>query len=597
MLTLFLQGLAAFGVSLALTPLARAAARRLGYLAAPKEDRWHQRPTALFGGVAISGTALALGASIRPLSELQPLLLSGGLIAAFGLADDILPLKPSTKLIAQVLVASTLLFFGYRLHWVTSLVGDAMLTLFWIVGITNAFNLLDNMDGLCAGIATIAGVFVLGALVGDGVGADTPLALYVATLIGATAGFLAFNAHPASIFMGDTGSLFLGVNFAALTLAARQDGSGRAGLLSVVAVPVLLLMIPIFDTTLVTALRLLSGRAPSLGGRDHASHRLVAIGLSEPMAVTVLWTLAAGGGVIALLMQRHDPSWGLIAALGFALALVVFAVYLSRIRVYDEVGAAGARPESLTPLVSDFMYKRRVAEVLLDSCIIPLAYYTAYRLRFEGVLLGSNYKYFLQSLPVILAVQLLALFVVGGYRGVWRHFGMMDAVVFAKGVLLGTAGAELVILYAYRFDNYSRSVFVIYAALLMLMLSASRASFRLVGEFVERRRTIGQRCVIYGTGGAALSTIRAAFGTTTALRILGFVDDDPQQRHARVQGYPVVGDFQALVSMVDAEQLDCVVVNGPTVDVERLKSLETACRAHRVSLVTLQIHLKPLLPA
>jgi FlaA1/EpsC-like NDP-sugar epimerase len=131
----------------------------------------------------------------------------------------------------------------------------------------------------------------------------------------------------------------------------------------------------------------------------------------------------------------------------------------------------------------------------------------------------------------------------------------------------------------------------------MLMLSASRASFRLVGEFVERRRTIGQRCVIYGTGGAALSTIRAAFGTTTALRILGFVDDDPQQRHARVQGYPVVGDFQALVSMVDAGQLDCVVVNGPTVDAQRLKSLENACRAHRVSLLTLQIDLKPLLPA
>jgi UDP-GlcNAc:undecaprenyl-phosphate GlcNAc-1-phosphate transferase len=602
MLTLFFECLLAFGVSLVLTPLCRAAARRLGYVAAPKEDRWHQRPTALFGGVAIGATVLGLGASIRPLAELRPLLLSGGLIAAFGLADDILPVKPSTKLIAQVLVASTLLFFGYRLHWLTSQIGDAMLTLFWIVGITNAFNLLDNMDGLCAGIATIAGVFVLAALIADGGaggadGAAAPLALYVVTLIGATAGFLVYNAYPASIFMGDTGSLFLGVNFAALTLAARQAGTGRSGLLSVVTVPVLLLLIPIFDTTLVTALRLLSGRPASLGGRDHTSHRLVAIGLSESMAVTVLWTLAAGGGIIALLMQRHDTSWGLIAALGFALALVVFAVYLSRIRVYDDEDVAGLRPESLTPLVSDFMYKRRVAEVLLDSCLIPLAYYSAYRLRFEGALLGINYKYFLQSLPIVLAVQLLTLFVVGGYRGVWRHFGMMDAVVFAKGVLVGTLGAELAILYAYGFENYSRTVFVIYAALLMLALSASRASFRLVGEFVERRRTIGQRCVIYGTGGAALSTIRAAFGSTTALRILGFVDDDPQQRHARVQGYPVVGDFQVLVSMVDAGQLDCVVVNGPTVDAQRLKSLETACRAHRVSLLTLQINLKPLLPA
>src|SRR5206468_9687395 len=111
-------------------------------------------------------------------------------------------------------------------------------------------------------------------------------------------------------------------------------------------------------------------------------------------------------------------------------------------------------------------------------------------------------------LPLVLAAQLIALFAVGGYRGVWRHFGMMDAVVFGKGVLFGTIASELMILYFYRFESYSRSVFVIYAALLMLMLSASRASFRLVGEFVNRRRTIGQRCVIYGTAGAPLETIR-----------------------------------------------------------------------------------------
>lgn len=597
MVRLFIQGLLAFGLSAALTPLCRSAARRFGRVAAPKEDRWHQRPTPLFGGVAIAVTVIGLGVAITPRADIWPLLVSGGLIALFGFGDDVLSLKPSTKLIAQVLVASSLLFFDYRLHWMTSQVGDSMLTLFWIVGVTNAFNLLDNMDGLCAGIAAIAGVFILSALGAEPGGLDTPVAMYVATLIGATVGFLAYNRHPATIFMGDTGSLFLGLNFAALTLVARQSGGGRSGLLSVVAVPVLLLMIPIFDTTLVTAMRLLSGRPASLGGRDHASHRLVAVGLSEPMAVTVLWVLAGGGGVIALLLQRRDPSWGLIAALSFALALVIFAVYLSRIRVYNDEHPERVGLEGWTPLVSDFMQKRRVAEVLLDCCLIPLAYYTAYRLRFEGTLLGPNYKYFLQSLPIVLAAQLVSLFIVGGYRGVWRHFGMMDAVVFAKGVVLGTVGAQMAILYLYRYESYSRSVFVIYAALLMLMLSAARASFRLLSEFVERRRTIGQRCVIYGTSGATLSTIRAAFGASTALRILGFVDDDPQQQHITVQGYPVVGNFDALVLMVDTGQLDCVVMNGAGVDVDRLRSLESACRAHQVSLLKLHIHLQPLAPA
>src|SRR5262249_38806643 len=155
------------------------------------------------------------------------------------------------------------------------------------------------------------------------------------------------------------------------------------------------------------------------------------------------------------------------------------------------------------------------------------------RLRFEGPQFGVNYHLFIESLPVVLASQLLALFVVGGYRGTWRYFGLMDAVVFGKGVLLGTAAAQLLILYVYRFESYSRSVFVIDAALLLLLLSGTRASFRLVGEFVLRRRAAGQRCIIYGTSGASLATIREGFGTA-ALKILGFVDDDPMHRHMRV---------------------------------------------------------------
>src|SRR5207253_11196210 len=130
----------------------------------------------------------------------------------------------------------------------------------------------------------------------------------------------------------------------------------------------------------------------------------------------------------------------------------------------------------------------------------------------------------------------VALFVVGGYRGTWRYFGMMDAVVFAKGVALGTVGAQLIILELYRFENYSRSVFAIDGVVLFLLLAGSRASFRLVGEFVLRRRAAGQRVVIYGTGGASLGTIREAFGADVPLKIIGYVDDEPAQRYVRVGG-------------------------------------------------------------
>jgi len=587
LLPFFVGGVAG---SLVLTRVCRAIAIHFGYVAGLNRDRWHKKPTPLMGGVAIVATTVAIALATGLRAELWHLMVCGVLIAAFGLVDDVLSLKASTKLIAQVVVASLLLFWGYRLHWTPSLVGDTMLTLFWIVGITNAFNLLDNMDGLCAGTMLVAGAFLL-----LGLGTDpgvAPLARYVSVLLGATAGFLVYNVHPASIFMGDAGSLFLGFNLAALTLMVTPESAGRSGLLSVVATPVLLLVIPIFDTALVTTLRLLSGRSPSRGGRDHSSHRLVAIGLSEPMAVAVLWILAASGGGVSLLLQHGDQSWAIIAALILMLAMAIFGVYLARIRVYDDAELAQSRVAAMTPLVGNFMYKRRVAEILLDLCLIPLAYYTAYRLRFEGDLLAINYDFFLQSLPVVLASQLLALFIVGGYRGTWRYFGLIDAVVFVKGVISGTVAAELVILYLYRFENYSRTVFVIYAVILLLLLAGSRASFRLVGEFVSRRQSSGRRCIIYGTGGARIATIRDAFGVGD-LRILGFVDESVHEQ-SRIAGYPVIGGYEELLHLISRAEVDCIVMNTHLVDVERLQRLEAACRDHDVELFRLDVHLKPM---
>lgn len=585
--------LLALAASLALTPLCRFVAYRSGFVAKPKEDRWHKRPTALFGGVAIALTTLVLGVVIGPDARLWQLLGCGLVVAGFGLVDDVLSLKPSTKLILQITIASALLFFGFRLHWTDSMIFDAMFTLFWIVGITNGLNLLDNMDGLCAGTTLIAGAFLLVGMINDG--GVTASSVYLATLLGATAGFLCYNAHPASIFMGDTGSLFLGFNLAALTLIAREAGlgSGTSGVLSVVAGPVLLLLIPIFDTTLVTVMRLLSGRRPSQGGRDHSSHRLVALGLPEPTAVAVLWALAMCAGGLALSLQSKSQSWIWVLALTFFIAMIIFAVYLARIRVYDDGDLEKPQETAITSLALNFMYKRRVVEVMLDFCLIPIAYYAAYRLRFEGNVLALNYQYFLRSLPVVLASQLIALFIVGGYRGAWRYFGIMDAVVFAKGVALGAVASLAIILYAYNYESYSRAVFVIYAALLLLLLTASRASFRLVGEFVSRRRAIGQRCVIYGTSGASVATIREAFGHAPP-RIVGFAEDDAVQVHGRVAGYPVVGDFGHLLAMVDAGEVECVVLNTRVVDVDKLQELEAACSEHDVELVRIQLNLKRL---
>ena len=217
--------LLSFGVSLALVPACRALALAFGRTAAPREDRWHSRPTALFGGAAIFATVILVHMAVAGPSTLPILITGVSLMFAVGLIDDFVSLKPYTKLVAELAIASLFVFFGYRLSWSSSLTLDTLLTMLWIVGLTNALNLLDNMDGLCAGIGLIAGVSLLATFVLTGT--VTPEAMYLAALVGALAGFLVYNIHPASIFMGDSGSLFVGLNLAVLTLGVPDETHGR----------------------------------------------------------------------------------------------------------------------------------------------------------------------------------------------------------------------------------------------------------------------------------------------------------------------------------------------------------------------------------
>jgi len=334
---LALPFLSAFILALVIVPLCRGAARSVGKVAHPAADRWHRQSTPLFGGVAIAITTIGCAIGFSDAVALVVPLGCGALIFLVGLADDIRGFRPGTKLVAQIAMASVLLFFGYRLDWAESLTLNSVLTVLWVVGITNAFNLLDNMDGLCAGIAIICtGALLLGLSPFDATSTTVTTAIVLAALLGSVAGFLFYNFHPASIFMGDSGSMFIGFMLSALTLQPTLAGTTSGSLLSIVSAPVLLLLVPIFDTTLVTAARLLSGRSASVGGRDHSSHRLVAIGLSERKAVGVLWGLAILAGTVGVTIRSVNESWSALFVLLFLIGLIVFAVYLARIRVYDE---------------------------------------------------------------------------------------------------------------------------------------------------------------------------------------------------------------------------------------------------------------------
>jgi UDP-GlcNAc:undecaprenyl-phosphate GlcNAc-1-phosphate transferase len=586
----------AFVVALVLVWAAGALARRFGFVAHPREDRWHRRPVALSGGIGIGCTVL-LGVLVFQVAPGLALLLTVcALMFVTGVVDDVFGLKPFSKLVVEIGIASLLLSFGYRLNWTTSLTLDTILTLVWVVGMTNAFNLLDHMDGLCAGIALIVGMGLMAGLLPAQPGTEAFYQMrYLALLLGATAGFLVYNRHPASIFMGDSGALTLGLSFAALTLRHASTEPARSNPLSIVAAPVLVLLIPIFDTTLVTASRLLSGRAPSQGGRDHSSHRLVALGLSEPAAVGLLWLLAAVAGAFGVGFDYFNLSWSSPIAALFLIAMAIFAVYLSRIGVYEDDKDAAADPSHRTPLVVDFMYKKQVIEVILDLALATIAYYSSYRLRFEGDDFARNFNTFYRTLPLVAALDVLALFAVGFYRGVWRYFGLMDTVVVLKGVLLGTGAALFFIEYAMTLGPHSHTVFVIDVLLLTTLLTASRVSFRLIAEFLQRYHQTATRIAIYGAGVGGALVARELIGREGApCRIVGFADDDPAKQGRRVQGYAVVGGYEALASLVRSGAVDTVVVSARIIDLDRLQAIQAVCGDHGVNLLRWRVGLEPL---
>jgi UDP-GlcNAc:undecaprenyl-phosphate GlcNAc-1-phosphate transferase len=238
------------------------------------------------------------------------------------------------------------------------------------------------------------------------------------------------------------------------------------------------------------------------------------------------------------------------------------------------------------------MYKRRVAEVMLDFVLITAAYYAAYRLRFEGQSVVDFFPMFLRSLPIVVGLQLTSFFLMGVYRGAWRQFGMMDAVSIAKAIGLGTLLVLGAILFLFRFENLSRAVFVIDAALILIFATGSRASFRLMAEFVRRRR-LGDRLLIYGAGEGGGTAARELLAAGRApVRLIGFVDDDSQKHGSRVAGYPVLGGYESLAALVEGGAIDQVVVSTILLDRTRLDNLEQLCASSGVKLLRLQVHLE-----
>ncbi len=543
-----------FVLTIICVPIVARVARSLGLLAFPTYDRWHSEAVPKVGGVAMFVPLLVGTVASGVSRELLPMLVAVSLMFGMGLMDDLRRIRPGGKLIVQVLVAALFLAISPPIRLTGVEIVDLGLAFLWIVGITNALNLLDNIDGLAAGVAAIAGAFFLLLLsLGNGGSAD-PLSLSMAAFVGMAAGFLVYNFHPASIFMGDSGSHLLGSFLACATLVSTS--ARGAALAPVAAIPVVLLLIPIFVTAFVTVSRGLAGRSAFLGGRDHTSHRLVAIGISERRAVLVLYGLTAIGGALALGLLAFPPgvAWGLVGL--YAVSLGVTGVYLGHIEVARSSGAA-----SPPPLPSEITNSHRAYEVSLDALLLTLAYYFAFAIRFREPQFTEFLPAFTRSLPLVVGLQLAGLGVSGKYRQVWATFGLAEAVALCRGTLLGVSASVIALLYVSRFIGYSRWVFILDAALAPLLLLGARAVLSAVDQFVRLRRTRGRLALIYGAGrGGTLAVREIQQNAALELAPLGFLDDDPRKRRLTIDGLPVLGDLGDLEGLLDAPPRRVVTV-------------------------------------
>lgn len=582
----------AFGASLLVTPRVRRFAVKYNYVAAPRADRWHKTPTGLFGGVAIffsmMGAWLLSAAAFSAFSllvpPLLPVALGGTAIFFLGLADDISELNPQYKLIGQVVVASVLVIFGFRFDWFGSQTANLLVSVFWIVGITNAFNLLDNMDGLSAGIAAISGFFLWAwlAVMPGGHGATVaPVEVMLAAFIGSLLGFLVYNFNPASIFMGDAGSLFIGFMLACLTIIRHPSEAQAMPLfnqLSVIAVPCLILFIPILDTAFVSFMRKLFSRSIFQGGRDHSSHRMVAIGLSEKKAVVILYVFAVFSGLIALGIYPLEMRVS-IAIIAFYLILVLlFWIYLANVAVYSgPADSPRKRTEVVLPVLTKSGYGRTFFAVLMDLILITLAYYSAYLLRFGGEI-GLNFDFFLKSLPILFACQIFCFYSFGVYQRMWWGSRLGDVSVYVKGVAAGTVLAMITLLFLYRFQSFSRAVFIIYGGVMLILVSFSRFFFRLLDEWVSRENRRGKPALIYGAGiGGQMLVREIETNDNLGLSLVGFIDDDPRKKGKTIHGYPVLGNETQIAEIIRKHQVREIIISFRDQGLEKKKDVERRC--------------------
>jgi UDP-GlcNAc:undecaprenyl-phosphate GlcNAc-1-phosphate transferase len=488
--------------SLLLTPLLRSFAIKVRAIDIPGGRKIHDQPTPRLGGLSIFiSFNLILLLSSRfvffhfPLNFLQEikfrwLLVASAIVLGLGALDDFRRMPPSAKFSFQIIAGLIVALTSYRIDVISLPFADLHLgtwsipvTVFWVVAITNAINLLDGLDGLAAGTSFIVCLAMFGiSLINQNIG----IALLSVILAGSILGFLKYNFHPASIFLGDSGAYFLGFILSVLSLQGGLKGTTTIAIL----IPIIALGLPIIDTILAMFRRLLKslhimevdqeknvvkffyldGWSMFKADRQHIHHRLLQVGFTQKKAVMILYgvSLILGGLALSSVYFKNINYALLLTAIGVASYIGISKLGYSEIQILSN----GA----LLPLFNTPVVNRRILRVFVDMAIISFSYYFAFLLRFEGDFTSIR-NYYLTTIPLVLATKTIIFHFAGLYRGAWRYTNISDLMRMVRAVIFGCVASALLLWLIPGFGITSRAALIIDFNLLLFFVVGARSSF------------------------------------------------------------------------------------------------------------------------
>lgn len=562
--TPIIAGVIALISCLAVTPLIIKLANYKGWVVYPRNDRWHKKPTALLGGIGIF-IAFNIAFFLTPPPPVNWIILTAFYIMFLvGLVDDLKEVKPVIKMLSQIVCSFILIFNG--LYFGGNLLGwfGIPLTFIWVIGITNAINLLDNMDGLAGGISAIVAI-IAGTLAI--ITNQYNLAVIAFAIAGSTIGFLFYNFKPAKIFMGDSGSLFLGFVLAYLSVSV-QSKLGSSSAILVLLIPISLMAIPIMDTTLVTIKRLAAGRRIDQGGRDHTSHRLVALGLSEKKAVLILYFISAIWGALCILMFKTQINNLLLCILLLAIFSVIFSIILSKVKVYNEseeklsyLKVKGKEFGNKITFRFLLLHKKLIIGVCTDILII----YSSFLIATKSMHLSVENEYVI--LAMFICTKISVFYITNLYYRMWRYMEVLEIAGYFIFICLSTIILAIILFIKDKEGIYTPYFYIIDFLLTFIGIVFSRLFYRWASELINRNRSVEKRVIIYGAGDSGYLLIKELLQNHRhELRPVGWIDDDISKHNMFLHGYKIYGGKNELLTICKKVKPDMVLISTNSID-------------------------------